>query len=93
MDYDTKVVWEWIDSFWGKDRRNCPICDKDPTDWVLLKKIWEMREFRGGVGGTTIFGAGQVMPVIALMCNDCGHMVLFNAIAVRAIPRRESEGE
>jgi hypothetical protein len=74
MNIDKEKVSEWIESHWTAPR-NCTVCQSD--DWIVLEKVWELREFQGG----------PVLPVIALMCNVCGHTIFFNAIAVRAVSR------
>jgi len=84
MDYDKAKVWEWITSYWT-GARNCPVCES--TDWVLLDKVWELREFHGG---SLHVGSGPILPVVGLMCNVCGHTLFFNAIAARAVRKDES---
>lgn len=79
MDYDKARVQEWLDQYWGPPRK-CAVCQNDA--WILMDRIWELREFRTGP---------NALPVIALMCNVCGHTVFFNAIAVRAVKRPDGE--
>jgi hypothetical protein len=88
MDYDREKVAEWIETFW-KSPRKCPVCG-EVDKWLLMEKVWELREFRGG---DFVVGAGPVMPVVALMCNVCGHTVFFNAIAAKAVERSKPQEE
>ena len=82
MDYDKEKALEWINTYW-QPPRSCPVCGD--SAWVLMERVWELREFRGG---TLTAGPGHpVLPMIAVMCNVCGHTVLFNAIAARAVER------
>jgi rubrerythrin len=85
MDFDKEKVKEWIDTYWKPPRR-CPVCGEDK--WLLMDKVWELREFHGG---GIVLSDAVVIPVVVLMCNVCGHTVLFNAVAARALPRRTSE--
>ena len=86
MEYDKKKVWEWITSYW-KPPRSCEVCGSD--QWLLLDNVWELRRFEGG--GLSVGGA-PLLPVVALMCNVCGHTLFFNAIAVRAVSKDNPEG-
>jgi hypothetical protein len=57
----------------------------------LFDNVWELREFQGG---GLVVGGSPILPVVALMCNVCGHTILFNAFAVKAIERpQEKEGK
>lgn len=89
MDFDKQKVKQWIEEYWTAPRE-CPICEAD--DWILMDKVWELREFHRvpfALGGPD---RPIVLPVIALMCNVCGYTIFFNAIAVRAVSRPASEG-
>jgi hypothetical protein len=54
-----------------------------------MEKVWEFREFQGG--DFAIGGGQPVLPIVALMCNVCGHTIFFNAIAVKAVQRSNSQ--
>ena len=89
MDIDKEKVLQWINTHWTGPR-NCQVCHS--TNWLLLDKVWELREFQGGA---LVIGSNPVLPVVALMCNVCGHTIFFNAIAVGAVakstPREEQD--
>lgn len=54
--------------------RKCPICEK--VNWEISSTIFELRSFaRGGIQL-----GGPVQPVISIMCQQCGHIELFNAL-------------
>jgi rubredoxin len=78
MDIDKRAVDDWLDTYWAGSRI-CPICGSE--DWITFEKAWECREFNRG----NLVAGGPVLPLVAMMCNVCGHVLLFNAIAVRAI--------
>ena len=85
MEFDKEKVQQWLDTYW-KGSHSCPICNSDA--WLLMEKVWELKEFQGGA---SVISRGQpVLPVVALMCNVCGHTIFFNAIAVRALSRAAS---
>lgn len=81
MNFDRDAVRKWIDQYWTASHA-CQVCAS--SDWLLLDNVWELREFHGG---GLVVGGSPVLPVVALMCNVCGHTVLFNAIAAKAIER------
>jgi hypothetical protein len=83
VEFDKDRAMKWIESNWTEPRK-CPICGSE--DYFLLDKVWELREFHGG----TLKIGGPVLPIIGLMCNVCGHTILFNAIASRAISKDDS---
>lgn len=87
--YDKEAVQKWISEYWT-GTKDCLVCGSN--DWILMDNVWELRDFHGGDFSV----GGPVLPLIALMCNVCGHTLLFNAIAVRAIersPAPEAQGE
>jgi hypothetical protein len=57
-------------------------------EWALFDSVWELREY---TGGGLVIGVGQVLPVIALMCNHGGYTHLVNAIAAGAVAKPTKE--
>jgi len=49
------------------------------TSTEVIGKVFELREFRGGAVGS------PVIPVIPVTCNQCGNLLLFNAIAAKLV--------
>jgi hypothetical protein len=86
MHYDKQAVLDdWINKYWTAPHV-CPIC-KEKDKWLLMDRIWELNEFYPrGVRSPTA-EEFKVLPVVAVMCNNCGYTLFFNAIAVKAIPR------
>lgn len=83
---DRKKLLEFLDTNWPEPKK-CPICQND--DWFVHASLWEMREFTGGALPVT----GRVLPVIALECKKCGHLVLFNAIPAGLVQADEEKIE
>jgi hypothetical protein len=46
------------------------------TTWVVGDTVFEIREFSQG---NFVLG-GPVMPVVSVICGNCGYTVLLNAI-------------
>ena len=63
---------------WGN--RPCPMCGQ--TNWNVSDKAFELREFQGG---DVVLGAGPIIPVIPVTCNNCGNTAFVNAIVSKAI--------
>jgi hypothetical protein len=87
MDIDKRKVGQWLETHWTGSHR-CPICQG--SNWTLMDKAWELREFQGG---SFVIGGQPILPVVALMCNVCGYTILFNAIAVGAVERPAPQEE
>jgi len=87
MDYDRREVGQWLETHWTGSHK-CPICQS--SKWALMNKVWELREYQGG---SLVIGGQPILPVVAMMCNVCGHTILFNAIAVGAVDRPTSQEE
>jgi len=77
MEFDKATTAERLKEYIEED---CLICHK--RDWVLMDKVWQLEE-----RGTDSEGFKFTMPVIALICGNCGHIVLFNAIAAGAVSK------
>lgn len=86
MKADRKKITDWLNSNW-KGKKLCPICQSN--NWFILNNVWESREFHSG----DFVVGGPVLPLVSVMCNVCGYTLLFNAIAVGAVPRPETEEE
>lgn len=85
MEFDTDAATQRINTYWTGSRA-CPICESQ--DWVVMNKIWQLLEFRGG--GINL--AGPTQPLISVMCNVCGYTLMFNAIAVGAVKQPSPQG-
>jgi hypothetical protein len=71
------------------------LADKAPrlVCWVCNTSRWtvgELGEVRLYRGGAFIIGGG-VYPIIPLVCENCGHMVAFNAVTTGLFPGAPAE--
>ena len=68
--------------------RSCPLCNSG--NWNISDTVYELREFQEG---NLVLGAGPILPLIPVTCNNCGNTVLVNALVSKAIeqPKKEEE--
>ncbi len=87
MELDREKVAAWINEKW-EGPIFCPVCQHN--DWNIPDRVWEAREF---VGGDLVIGGGQrVLPLVSIMCNFCGHTLMFNALAMGVVePAKKKE--
>lgn len=60
--------------------RGCPMCNSGP--WNVQETMYELREFHGGA---FVVGGVPIIPVVPVICQNCGHTVLVNAIQAGAV--------
>lgn len=70
--FDSSKAVAHLQSKWGG--RPCPMCGKGP--WNIQDSTFQLAEFNEG---NFVLG-GPVIPVIPVMCNNCGYVALVNAI-------------
>lgn len=57
--------------------KKCPICGN--MNLIVGDAAYELREFnQGGI----VVGSGKIIPIIPVMCPQCGYLILFNKIIV-----------
>lgn len=54
----------------------CPLCGE--RGWSVPDVMYELREYN--FGDLVIGGNMGIIPVIPLVCNNCGNTVLINAV-------------
>lgn len=59
----------------------CPLCGKD--SWTFVNKIYHLRELEQTKANEKI----NVMPVIALCCDNCGNTYFINAVLNRLVDK------
>jgi hypothetical protein len=79
-DYQRDGLLARLDRVWTM-LRSCSICNAE--DWGVSDRLVELRGHRGGA--TESDGPAPVVPLVAVTCNHCGHVVLFNAITLGLI--------
>jgi len=71
--YDSSKLIQHLNTKW--QNRPCPLCGA--RQWNVQDKIFELREFHGG---NLVLGAGPIIPVIPVICTNCGNTVLVNPL-------------
>ena len=83
MDKPTgEEIIEFINTHWTN--QSCPMCGN--KTWNITDKIFELREFNNGdlvVGGPD----ASVVPVIPIICDNCGNTVLINVVTTHLLKK------
>ena len=61
----------------------CPVCGNKL--WTVNNKVMEMREYHDGK--FVMGGDASIMPVVSLVCSQCGNTLLFNAIRLGVVEK------
>ena len=72
VGYDNKKFIKWLSENW--EDNECPVCKGE--NWSVSDVIFEMREFSGG--GLSIGGSSQILPIIPVICANCGYIAHFS---------------
>jgi len=66
--------------------RSCPMCGTGR--WNVSDKVFEIREFHDG---NLVLGSGPIVPIVPVTCDNCGNVVLVNAIVAGSVaaPKKE----
>jgi hypothetical protein len=81
---DGEKLLQHLKTKWGG--RSCPMCGVGP--WSVQDAAYEVRAF--GQGGLLVGGA--VIPVVPVVCMNCGNTVLVNAILAGVVKQKPEEG-
>ena len=75
--FDNQKAIAHLQDKWGS--RPCPMCGKGP--WNVQTSTYQLTEYNeeGFVVG------GPVIPVLPVVCRNCGHTVLVNAIVAGVV--------
>jgi len=65
----------------------CPVCANSVL--ILTDRIFEIREFFGGK--LELGGNSNVIPVISLVCEQCGYILFFNAVKLGLIKPKQAK--
>jgi hypothetical protein len=74
---DTTALLEHLKRKWKG--RSCQMCGTG--NWNVQDKVFELAEFPQG----SLMVGGPVIPVIPVVCSNCGNTVLVNAILSGAV--------
>jgi hypothetical protein len=75
---NTGLFLEHLKKKWGG--RPCQMCGIG--NWNVQTSAYELRQF---FQGNLVVGGGPVIPVIPVVCTNCGNTVLVNALVSGAI--------
>lgn len=67
--------------------RRCPMCGKG--NWSVQDTVYEIREFNEG----SFVVGGPVIPVVPIVCTNCGNTVFLNAIISKALESQKEGGK
>lgn len=79
-----KKLLEYLEQKWGRDSR-CPMCGH--KSWTVHDTTFEIREFNEG---NMVLG-GPVIPVVTIMCTNCGNTLFVNALQAGAVEADEPD--
>ena len=80
---DSAKIIKHLQSKW---KNPCPLCGA--KQWNVQDKSFELREFQGG---NIVLGKGLLIPVIPVICTNCGFTALINSIVVGFEPGGEEK--
>lgn len=78
-DFVNKLNVQWCDKI-------CPICHQ--KNWQVEDSAYELREFQGG---NLVVGNGSIIPIVPVMCRNCGYTILFNAMVNGLIKKNQED--
>jgi hypothetical protein len=79
----TKLIGYLKDKWAG---RPCPMCGH--AGWSIQDGVYELREFHEG---GMVIGGGALVPVVPVICSNCGNTILVNAILTGIVERGEKK--
>lgn len=72
---ELRKLQEHLKRTW-KDPAPCPMCDH--VDWRVQGEMYKLSHYKQD--WDTGFIPGPIIPVIPIICNNCGNTVLINAV-------------
>ncbi len=70
-----KEIIKHITTRWA--RNLCPMCFH--RQWNILPEIYELRKFHDG---ELIIGDSNIIPLVPVICKNCGNTILINILHV-----------
>ena len=72
------LVSDWLNPRWLT--KKCPVCSHN--NWVIADHLVHGLTYSGG--GVTI--GGPLYPLVLLICQNCAHTLVFNAVVMGLVP-------
>ncbi len=76
-EFNSDKMLSYLQEKWGD--RQCPMCGKGPL--TVQDKVFQLTEFHHG----SLVMGGPLVPIVPVVCNNCGNTILVNAIIAGAI--------
>ncbi len=84
-NYNTERFIQHLKDRWSG--RGCPLCGT--SDWQVQDSVFELRQFSGG--GLQL--GGSIIPLVPVICANCGNTVLVNALKAGVLDRPEDSAK
>lgn len=81
MKIDSDKLIEILKEKWSD--KNCPMCDKNKSGWIISEKIYKIKEYNED--NYLLCDTSSVMPIIPIICSNCGNTILINPLALNLI--------
>lgn len=78
-DVKSEKIIKYLSDKWKG--RSCPMYGTG--NWNISDKVFELREFNGG--DMVIGGNSPIIPIVPVTCDNCGNVVMVNAIVAGAV--------
>jgi predicted RNA-binding Zn-ribbon protein involved in translation (DUF1610 family) len=74
VKFDSQKIIQYLNTKWAV--KPCPMCGI--IKWNVSDKLFELREYHGG--DLVIGGQASIIPLIPIICSNCGNTIFINAI-------------
>lgn len=75
---DTDKMIKFLNDKWKN--RNCVLCGNN--QWTVSDTIHELREYQDG---SLVIGSSNIVPVVPIVCKNCGNTIFINPIIAGAV--------
>jgi hypothetical protein len=58
--------------------------------WNVQETAFELREFHGG---DFVLGASRIIPVVPVVCRNCGNTILVNSLVAGVVIEEPEKGD
>lgn len=79
---DAQKIIEHLNNKWIN--KNCMVCGNNK--WTVSDKIYELREYQDG---NIVVGGSNIVPVVPIVCSNCGNTIFINPLIADAVSEQE----